>query len=130
MSLLGTAFALRPLCVARNPRMVRPCLSPVGQSHHRHPAIPQCARRTGFSNRVGAFQPTWLRPFDLPRPDAAGVVLCTHMMPGNTSILYLAHLVLSGWGYAELPLYGVLGSSSSKDMRMGAEVQNEKAPPR
>jgi hypothetical protein len=41
-----------------------------------------------------------------------------------------AHLVLSGWGYAELPLYGVLGSSSSKDMRMGAEVQDEKAPPR
>jgi len=63
-------------------------------------------------------------------PDAAGVVLCTHMMPGNTSILYLPHLVLSGWGYAELPLYGVLRSSSSKDMQMGAEVQNEKAPPR
>jgi hypothetical protein len=29
--------------------------------------------------------------------------------------------------YAELRLYGVLGSSSSKDMEMGAEVQNEKA---
>jgi hypothetical protein len=37
------------------------------------------ARRTGFHHRVGVSCPTWLRPFALPRPDAAGCFLCTSL---------------------------------------------------
>jgi hypothetical protein len=70
---------------------------------------------------------TGLRPFALPRPDALSPPLrgCVrvhqHIMLGDVSILSLAVLALSGWGYAELRLYGVLRSSrkeSSENRRI------------
>ena len=39
--------------------------------------FPLRARRTGFYHWVGALLRTGLRPFALPHPDAAGVVLCS-----------------------------------------------------
>src|SRR5215216_7105907 len=61
----GLCFAPSPRCAG--PRVMRPCLPPVG-GHTLANAYVQSprARRTGLSPRVGALWSIWLRPFALP----------------------------------------------------------------
>jgi hypothetical protein len=88
--------------------VVRSCPSPVGRAHPIRSTWGNFlrARRTGFSHRVGASCPTWLRPFALPHPDALSPLSHASARPWPIGAGICR---LSRW--PELRLNGVLGST-------------------
>src|SRR5918992_953037 len=96
---------LRPFVVDRNIRhflwyggVAGDGLRSVGEEALPHPRACALSCPSPFAGRSS--QGTGLRPFAMPRPDA--------LSPLSAMSIPSTVLALSGWGYAELRLYGVL----------------------
>jgi hypothetical protein len=116
-TLLGAAL----LCALEALRMIvngATMTTPTQWGGHRGPAAtPPCSahRLLSWGRSSHGAQVTELRPFALPHPKHPRMLpdhpLFWRIIPGGGEILILGQRALSGWGYAELRLYGVLGSS-------------------